>query len=81
MDQKKRDQNKRKENKKKAITAILCLLDTEGFDAFDEIPYLSLIRPVVKRDRIHGLSLQRLSIRYGITISQVRWILKKCAAK
>lgn len=64
------------QSKKKIVTAILCLLDSEGFEAFDEIPYLSIIRPVLRRDRDRGLSLKKLSIRYKISVSQVRTILK-----
>jgi hypothetical protein len=65
-----------KQQTKKAITALLMLLDSEGFEAFAEIPYRELIKPLVRRDRLAGCSYAKISIRYGISVSKTRRILK-----
>jgi hypothetical protein len=64
------------EKKKKAITSLLFLLDTEGFSIFEAIPYLQLIRPLVKLDRKEGKSYQQIANRYDISKGQARRILK-----
>lgn len=64
------------EKKKKAITSLLCLLDTEGFSIFADIPYIQLIRPLVRLDRKEGKSYQQIANRYKINPQQVRRMLK-----
>lgn len=64
------------EKKKKAITSLLCLLDTEGFSIFKKIPYMQLIRPLVYLERKEGRSYQQIANRYEIHPQQVRRMLK-----
>jgi hypothetical protein len=64
------------EKHKKAVTALLMLLDADGFQAFAEIPYLELIKPLIRRDHESGCSYQKLSIRYQITFAQARRLVK-----
>lgn len=64
------------QQKKKVVTSLLMLLDSEGFEAFSEIPYRELIKPLIRRDREAGCSYAKLSIRYGITVSKTRRLLK-----
>jgi hypothetical protein len=50
----------------------------------DNVSYICLIRPLVWRDRGNGLSWKQISIKYGVTVQNVRTICKKaylCADK
>lgn len=60
----------------KAATSLLMLLDTEGLCIFEDIPFLSLIRPLVRRDVRAGLSMSQVQIKYNITFSQARRIVE-----
>ena len=64
------------QKKKKAITSLLMLLDSEGFECFNEIPYRELIKPLVWRDRAAGCSWKKISIRYEISTSCARRIVQ-----
>ncbi len=64
------------QQKKKAVTSLLMLLDSEGFEAFEDIPYRELIKPLVRRDRAAGCSYAKIAIRYGITVGKTRRLLK-----
>lgn len=44
-------------------------------DLFSHFGYKTIVRPLVERDRGRGLSWSQLSIKYGITVDEARWMI------
>ena len=49
--------------------------------AFEPLDYTQIVRPLVLRDRVNGMSFYGIGIKYGLTYRQVQWICVRCARK
>lgn len=49
--------------------------------AFEPLDYTQIVRPLVLRDRVNGMSFHGMAIKYGLTYRQVQWICVRCARK